>query len=72
MLFSAKYTIDESSYHPVWNGNKWVYNHKQYRSLRSMKSKSSYKLEEKMAKTLVMQITEEIDTELIASIKTMV
>lgn len=71
MLFSAEYTIDESCYQPVWNGNKWVYNHRQYRSLRSLKSKSSYKLEEKMSNTLVMEITKEIDAELIASIKSM-
>lgn len=69
MLFSAEFTIDPNRYYPKWTGSKWVYNRKEYRSLRQLKTKSSYKLEEKLANTLVMQITKEIDAEMIAHIK---
>lgn len=65
MKFNASFTIEHSDYTPVWDGKKWQYMGRTYRSLRLMKSNAGFKLESKLAKILCDEITKEIDNSIV-------
>ena len=53
---------------PVWMGTQWIYVGNPYRSLREMKTRSSYKIETQIANALKKELQMEIDEELLDEI----
>ena len=63
---------DESPRVLVWKGSSWIYQGRNYRSLRHLKIASNFKpqqrIEKAIAKELSRQIRIEIDNEILAAI----
>ena len=57
---------------PVWMGTHWIYAGKSYRSLRELKTRSSYKIETQIANALQNEIRLEIDVTILDEMLKMV
>ena len=53
---------------PVWMGTHWIYAGKPYRSLRELKTRSSYKIEIQIANALKKELQMKLDGELLDEI----
>lgn len=53
---------------PMWNGSVWKYKGRRYRSLRELRTKSDYKVERFITKTLGEEIKKELDRAIIERI----
>lgn len=63
MHFTCK-TDFVGPFEPIWINHRWCYHGKTYRSLRNLKSRYSYKMECRVAKTLAEKLRKEIDKEI--------
>jgi hypothetical protein len=57
----AVYLSDEV---PYWDGKLWIYKGVEYRSLRELKTKSSFKLEKFLYGVLAQEIRNEMDADI--------